>query len=251
MGRLQRICGPVATLALAVSVAGCGDDPGPDEERRTVVDSDDSPGAPIPEESAPADAYAAWIGALARRDAAAACALQAPEFTIELRYDAILVDRAELGDPCVDFEALLWEDPAFDSEIVDVAVTRATDEDAVLEVHRSGGAQTVTMTYHRAAWRVLRVERRAGSDSATARWLAAWCELDPSMTREQVVALMGAPSGEYTVADGGEPQLWWARRQYDFRVYLDVDGSVLELVGDYDALGAGDRASLPCPELRS
>ena len=43
----------------------------------------------------------------------------------------------------------------------------------------------------------------------------------------------------------------WAQDQYDFRVYLDVDGSVLELVGDYDALGADDRALLPCPELRS
>ena len=62
---------------------------------------------------------------------------------------------------------------------------------------------------------------------------------------------MGRPSGEYTVSDGGEPQLWWAQDQYDFRVYLDVDGSVLELVGDYDALSEEDRALLPCPELRS
>ena len=79
----------------------------------------------------------------------------------------------------------------------------------------------------------------------------AWCGLVPDMSREEIVALMGQPSGEYTVADGGEPQLWWAQDQYDFRVYLDVDGSVLELVGDYDALGDDDRALLPCPELRS
>ena len=49
---------------------------------------------------------------------------------------------------------------------------------------------------------------------------------------------------------GGEPQLWWADRQYDFRAYLDPAGRVLDLVGDYDRLGAEDRAVLTCPELR-
>ena len=87
--------------------------------------------------------------------------------------------------------------------------------------------------------------------TGSARWVAVWCDLSPDQTREKIIDAMGQPSGEYTVSDGGEPQLWWAQDQYDFRVYLDVDGSVLELVGDYDALSAADRAQLPCPELRS
>ncbi len=114
------------------------------------------------------------------------------------------------------------------------------------------------MVYHRAHWRVFSTEDRTGTssdapdgESGPARWVAAWCSLSPQMTRDEIVALMGEPSGEYTVSDGGEPQLWWAQDQYDFRVYLDVDDSVLELVGDYDALGAEDRALLPCPELRN
>ena len=68
--------------------------------------------------------------------------------------------------------------------------------------------------------------------------------------RGDVVARMGEPSGEYTLDDGGEPQLWWAQDQYDFRAYLDARGRVLDLVGDYDALGAADRDQLDCPELR-
>lgn len=204
-------------------------------------------------------AYEDWLAALAARDAATACALQAPEFTIELRYEAILVDRAELGDPCTGFEALLWEDPEFDSEVVDIAVTQETDEDALLDVQLASQDLTVRMVYHRASWRVFSTEDRTVSstdsgpdaESGPARWVAAWCSLSPDQTRDEIVALMGEPSGEYTVADGGEPQLWWAQDQYDFRVYLDVDGSVLELVGDYDALSAEDRALLPCPELRS
>jgi cytochrome P450 len=93
-----------------------------------------------------------------------------------------------------------------------------------------------------------RVEREP--DGSVLSWMAHR-DGDDSMTREEIVALMGEPSGEYTVADGGEPQLWWAHDQFDFRVYLDVDGSVLELVGDYDGLSDADRDLLTCPELRS
>jgi hypothetical protein len=232
--------------ALVIAAVGllsaCGGNETDDDQPRGLAETRSPTTAVV-------SAYEDWLAALAAQDAAGACALQAPEFTIELRYDAILVDRAELGDPCTGFEAILWEDPDFDSEIVDISVTHVTNEDAILEVHLAEYAQTVTMTYHRAAWRVLRTEHRA--EGVADSWIEAWCRLDPSMTREQVIELMGEPSGEYTVADGGEPQLWWAQDQYDFRVYLDVDGSILELVGDYDALSAEDRALLTCPELRN
>jgi hypothetical protein len=264
MGRTRRAQVAAATLGAVLATAGCdgsGAGSEPDGDRRRVVETGGmSSAAPTTDAGVetPAAAYAAWVDALAREDAAAACALQAPDFTIDLRYEAILVDRAELGDPCVGFEALLWEDPAFSSEIGDVEVTQLTAEDALLEVHLGPGEaspQTVRMVYHRAQWRVFSTEARtdAGSgDAGPARWVAAWCDLSPDQTRDQIIAAMGDPSGEYTVADGGEPQLWWAQDQYDFRVYLDpVDDSVLELVGDYDALGAGDRDLLSCPELRS
>ncbi len=250
MGRSARICIAAASLALALSTAGCGDDPDASDQRRTLAETDGSTAEVSGEE--PAAAYVAWVGALSRQDAAAACALQAPELTIELRYDAILADRAELGDPCTDFEALLWEDASFDAEIIDVEVTQQTEEDALLDVDLASHDLTVRVVYHRARWRVFSTSDRSDpADAGTARWLGAWCALSPDQNRDEIVALMGPPSGEYSVSDGGEPQLWWAQDQYDFRVYLDVDGSVLELVGDYDALSEDDRALLPCPELRN
>ena len=261
MNRAARCLTTTAVLALAVSTAGCGDgQPG----RRTLVDS--SPATPIsPSRTTtdeidrsdnPASAYLRWVDALARHDAATACDLQAPDFTIQLRYDAILLHRAELGDPCVDFEAIVWEDADFDSTVADVEVTQVTEEDALLDARLGSGSMTVRMVYHRAHWRVFSTSDRTdtgatGDATGPGRWVAAWCGLSPDDTREEVIAAMGAPSGEYTVSDGGEPQLWWAQDQYDFRADLDpVDGSVLELVGDYDALSADDRAQLTCPELR-
>lgn len=212
-----------------------------------------SPTSPSPAAGvdAPTAAYLAWLDALATRDAATACTIQHPELTIALRQEAILLDRAELGDPCTGFEPLLWEDPLRELEPVSVETTTLTEEKATLAVVFPDSEATVRLELQRAAWRVLSEERRTAGTGATARWLASWCDLSVGSTREQVLALMGPPSGEYTVADGGEPQLWWAADQYDFRAYLDpVGDTVTDLVGDYDALTAGERSGLTCPELR-
>jgi hypothetical protein len=106
------------------------------------------------------------------------------------------------------------------------------------------------MQHRNGRWLVADVTPRTDGSPETARWVARWCDLALDMDRDQVIALMGPPSGEYTVADGGEPQLWWANRQYDFRVYLGASGTLLDLVGDYDRLSVGDRRLLDCPELR-
>ncbi len=195
-------------------------------------------------------AYESWLVALEAHDAAGACALHAPEFTIELRQRAILEHRAELGDPCTGFVALLWEDPARRYDALDIEVTQDTGEDAELAVDFPGTDETASLQRRNGRWLIADVTPRSAGAADSARWVESWCELTVGMGRDQVVELMGEPSGEYTVADGGEPQLWWADRQYDFRAYLDVDDTVLDLVGDYDRLDAVDRRLLDCPELR-
>lgn len=255
---MRRTASVLAAGVLAIGLTGCGDeDTDAGESPRSLADTPSSyytaGGETV---GGPVSGYQTWIGSLTDHDAATACRWQAPELTIELRQQAILVDRARLGDPCVDFEALLWEDPGFAGDAADVEITQQTEEDALLAVtFADGSTQTVRMVYHRAEWRVFSTDERTGEGEPVpgdaAQWVEAWCDLKPSMTREELIAAMGEPSGEYTVTDGGEPQLWWAQDQYDFRAYLDIDGSVLELVGDYDALSEDDRALLPCPELRS
>lgn len=249
----------VAALLLSVTfpLAGCGEDEPADTPRplaslplATPTGEPVGAGAPVPAD-APQAAYLDWLAALAARDAASACTIQHPELTIALRQEAILLDRAELGDPCTGFEALLWEDPLRETEPVALETTTLTEEKAVLAVDFAGSAVTVELELQRAAWRVLSEQRRTTATGEPARWLRAWCDLELGETPAEVVAAMGDPSGEYTVADGGEPQLWWAADQYDFRAYLDpAEGTVTDLVGDYDALSAADRELLDCPELR-
>ncbi len=150
--------------------------------------------------------------------------------------------------------AVLWEDPAREVEPLGVEATQVTGERARLAVDFAEVDETVTLERRNGSWFVAETVPRvdAGEVAATGpdRWLATWCSLQLGMDRAEVVAVMGEASGEYTVANGGEPQLYWARRQYDFRAYLDLDGRVIDLVGDYDALSAADRERLPCPELR-
>ena len=217
--------------------------------------------------AAPVAAYVAWLDALAARDASAACARHAPQLTIDLRYEAILLKRASLGDPCVDFVAVLWEQPEREYAPIGVEVTQVTDEDALLAVDFPGRDQTVRMIQQNTRWLVEEsVPRTDSADSEidTApngpttvgdpeRWLDVWCDLELSMSPQQLTDLMGEASGTYTIANGGEPQLYWARDQYDFRAYLDTDpptGRTIDLVGDYDRLTASERAGLTCPELR-
>lgn len=248
-----------ALLVLVLAASGCGDSRTEPRPLVSVPPSASSSPAPTPSPSgsavvagdAPAAAYLSWLDALAARDAETACTIQHPELTIALRQEAILLGRASLGDPCVDFEALLWEDPLRELVPQSVETTTLTPEKATLAVLFPDSEVTVRLEYQRAAWRVLSESRRTAGTGATDRWLDAWCDLSLGTTRADVVGLMGEPSGEYTVADGGEPQLYWAADQYDFRAYLDpVDDTVTDLVGDYDALSASDRERLPCPELR-
>ncbi len=232
----------VAVLLLCVFAAGCGRES--DNEVETLA---------APTGDGPVAAYTEWLGALEAQDAGAACARHAPDFTIELRYEAVLLDRAELGDPCVGFVAVLWEQADRELDPLGVEVTQETDEDALLAVDFPAVDQTVTMEKRNASWFVLDTSPRGRDGGDPDRWLDAWCDLATGMTVAEVSDRMGQPSGTYTIANGGEPQLYWTQDQYDFRAYLDADppvGSVLDLVGDYDRLSGPDRALLPCPELR-
>ena len=247
LGLILAACGS-DTVATAPEVSATSDSP-------TTTPSEPPPtGTSAGSNSDPESAYRTWLAALEAQDAEAACARNAPSFTIALRQEAILEKRARMGDPCVDFVALLWDDPDREYDPVAVEATQVNAERAILAVDFPGTDQTVTLTIPRGvgtSWYVATTEdRSAGTEDVTQRWVKAWCDLEPTMTTDQIVDLMGEPSGEYTVSNGGEPQLYWARREYDFRVYFDVRGTVLDLVGDYDELSAADRELLPCPELR-
>ncbi len=272
--RIARLRPLAAGFAFLLVTSGCA---GTDASERSPVvgetttssttDRDDvtevtQDAALDPAAAEPVAAYRGWLEALDARDAAAACARHAPQLTIDLRFEAILLKRASLGDPCVDFVAVLWEQPEREYDPLDIEATQVTDEDALLAVDFPGQDQTVRMIKQNTRWFVEESVPRTDANESTGgpegasgpeRWLDAWCDTELDMTPAELTELMGEASGTYTIANGGEPQLYWTLDQYDFRAYLDVDppnGRTLDLVGDYDRLSATERAGLTCPELR-
>ncbi len=268
----RALAAAVAALA-ALAPTSCSREPGVATPLADPPGFEDSPAASstttsdlVDRATAPVAAYRAWLSALADQDAAAACAQHAPQLTIDLRNEAILLRRARLGDPCVDFVAVLWEQPDREYDVLGIEATQVTDEDALLAVDFADQDQTVRMIRQDTRWLVEESVPRTGSAdrgpraterpaaaSSPDRWLDVWCDLDLAMTPAELTASMGEPSGTYTIGDGGEPQLYWTQDQYDFRAYLDTDpprGRAIDLVGDYDRLAAAERDALTCPELR-
>lgn len=242
----------VAAGGLIASCAGEGEpSDAPAPEQAVASETVQTPAGATESDRAIA-AYRAWLEAVENRDPQAACRRHAPQFTIELRQRAVEAKQARLGDPCVDVAHLLWDDPtrAYDPELVEV--TGVTGERARLAVDFGGDAvdESVLLVNRRGTWLVADLTPRAEGARNGDRWVEHWCDLTLEMDRDRLIYEMGEPTGEYTVANGGEPQIFWTDRQYDFRAYLDTDGSVLDLVGDYDALDADDRRQLTCGELR-
>ena len=90
---------PLAVIAATV-LTGCGSGTtDTSTEQAPPVDAPAAPSAPVTrdDEPEPVAAYRAWLDALSAEDAEAACARHAPGLTIDLRYEAILLDRASLG----------------------------------------------------------------------------------------------------------------------------------------------------------
>lgn len=193
-------------------------------------------------------AYRDYLAALTAEDPAAACAVHAPEFTIAWRDRGVEDGTAERGAPCVDFVDQVWETTDWEESLPALEVTWSSPERVHL-VAAFDEPQSVTMAYHRAAWRIRSSEPRTEPTEQTRRWVDGWCDLEVGMTPEEMTQVMGEPSVEYSVADGGEPQLVWTRHQYVFTAFLEQDKAA-SLVGDHDLLVAEDRSRLTCPELR-
>ena len=195
----------VPLLCIGLIVGGCGSS---EPKPRTAVEtpserpSSSAPAEPEEPGDAAVAAYVAWLDALKDHDAAAACARHAPELTIALRQEAILVDRAELGDPCTGFVAILWEDPAREYAPLGVEPTQVTNEDAILAADFPEVDQTVTMALSNGSWFVASSTARA---AASERWLAGWCRLELGMDRAAVVALMGEPRASTPSATAASP----------------------------------------------
>lgn len=81
-------------------------------------------------------------------------------------------------------------------------------------------------------------------------WADVWCDVDGSMTRDEVVALMGDPTSEYD-ATVGQPQSQWDAGAFDYSVFYDATGGVEQAqVNELQIQESGEPKPFACPLVR-
>jgi len=76
-------------------------------------------------------------------------------------------------------------------------------------------------------------------------WPAKWCQAQPGNTKEQLVALMGQPTGS------SEEHMSWSAHQFQFNAFLDSGGKVRQLDINRHSLSEAEKAALPCSDVRT
>ncbi len=86
----------------------------------------------------------------------------------------------------------------------------------------------------------------SGVDQSVAEaWPLKWCEAQPGITKEQLLAVMGPSTSTFPAA------LTWAAHQYQFNAFLDPDGTVRQLDINAHSLSETEKSALQCDQIRT
>jgi len=83
------------------------------------------------------------------------------------------------------------------------------------------------------------------SQSVADAWSVKWCQAQPGMARDQVVAIMGQPTGTSPTT------MSWSAHQYQFNAFFDSRGKVEQLDINPHSLNAAEQAALKCDKIRT
>lgn len=76
-------------------------------------------------------------------------------------------------------------------------------------------------------------------------WPVKWCQAEPGMTKDALIALMGPPSGSSAEFAN------WQANEYQFNAFLEPDGTVRQLDTNTYGLSDKQKAALTCPNIRT
>lgn len=80
-----------------------------------------------------------------------------------------------------------------------------------------------------------------------AHWADVWCDVDGTMTRDDVIELMGDPTSEYDAESGFQPQSQWDAGPFDYTVFYDGTGLVDQAqVNELQIEDSGEPAPFDC-----
>lgn len=83
------------------------------------------------------------------------------------------------------------------------------------------------------------------SQSVADAWAGKWCQAQPGITADQLVAIMGQPTG------ASPTTMMWSAHQYQFNAFFDSHGAVEQLDINPHSLSAAEQAALRCDKIRT
>jgi len=83
------------------------------------------------------------------------------------------------------------------------------------------------------------------SQSTADKWPVKWCQAQPGNTREEIVAIMGAPT------NSSPTTMTWSAHQYQFNAFFDSNGKIRQLDINPYSLSPAEQAALPCDKIRT
>ncbi len=76
-------------------------------------------------------------------------------------------------------------------------------------------------------------------------WPAKWCQAEPGIGKEELEAIMGAPTG------ASATYMSWSAHQFQFNAFLDPDGTVRQLDTNTHSLSDSEKSGLQCETIRT
>jgi hypothetical protein len=83
------------------------------------------------------------------------------------------------------------------------------------------------------------------SQQAANAWPARWCDAQPGITREQLVAIMGPETSKSPTT------MTWSAHQYQFNAFFGDSGTVTQLDINTYSLSKAQQAALKCDPIRT
>lgn len=229
----------LALLLAFVFVTACG---GKGAPGKTAEDSQRS-------ESAVREVLADYSKSFVHGDAAAACALMTPENQAEMVKALLVLGSEPNCKSAMKKTMAMGESMGADyatwtvGKKVEVSGNTATGV-----INASPKNITYNLKWATDRW-LIAGQGPVVTKVDTDRWLTNWCKVQPNMTVDAAVKLMGMATDDLS-DNGDSPQVGWDHGGYSFRAFLDTNDRIYQLDFDEDRLGDEDKAKVQCGSAR-
>ena len=248
---LKRVSALLAVLSMVVAL-GCGgdDDNGGSPNRENQSGVSEAEGDIRDDEADVRETAERMVDALWGDDPGSSCDYFTDAYAEQVVKDAQSGDLDIEADSC---EAVMVAGAAlakgFGAEKPEVGRITINGDEARVVLDEGEEAATNVFVRDGDDWLLDREVESADEPTAAEvkQWPEKWCHVQPGMTKDEVIEIMGEPTGQF---EGTNPQLNYDAFEYGFTAFFGVDGTVRQLDANTINLAPEQVEAIPCETTR-